>query len=117
MYYQYFSTPNLCDKLFEKVVFNQLYMFFASNNLITKNQSGFRSGISTTNQLLTFVNGIHASFDSRNSLEVRSVFLDISKVFDKVWHEGHIFKYKQNGIAGHQSSNQLPVRQKATSCQ
>ena len=28
-----------------------------------------------------------------------SVFLDISKAFDKVWHEGPIFKLKQNGIS------------------
>ena len=26
--------------------------------------------------------------------------MDISKVFDKVWHEGLIFKLKQNGISG-----------------
>ena len=31
-------------------------------------------------------------------LEVRGVLLDISKVFDKVWHKGIIFKLKQNGI-------------------
>ena len=46
------------------------------------------------------MNEIHASFDCCNSLEVRSVSLDISKVFDKVWHEGLVFKLKQNGVAG-----------------
>ena len=28
------------------------------------------------------------------------VFLDISKVLDKIWHEGLIFKLKQNGVCG-----------------
>ena len=31
--------------------------------------------------------------------EVRSVFLDISKAFDNVWHEGIIFKLKQKSIS------------------
>ena len=31
---------------------------------------------------------------------VRSVFLDISKAFDKVWHEGVIFILEQNDISG-----------------
>ena len=54
----------------------------STSNLITKNQSGFRTGDSMTNQLLGFINEIHKSFENRQ--EVRSVFLDISKAFDKV---------------------------------
>ena len=38
------------------------------------------------------------SFD--DNLEVRTVFLDISRAFDKVWHEGLIYKVKQNDISG-----------------
>ena len=34
------------------------------------------------------------------SYEIRGVFLDTSKVFDNVWHEGLVFKLKQNGISG-----------------
>ena len=73
-------------------------MYFKINNLITKNQSGFRPGDSCTNQLLSLVHEIHENFD--RGLEVRSIYLDMSKAFDKVWHEGLIFKLKQNGIEG-----------------
>ena len=70
------------------------------NHLITKNQSGFRPGDSTTNQLLYLVNEIHEAFEDPKSLEVRAIFLDISEAIDKVWHEGLLFKLKQNGISG-----------------
>ena len=69
-----------------------------ANNFITKNQSGFRHNDSVTNQLISLVESIHSAFDINH--EVRSDYLDMSKAFDKVWHEGLIFKLKQNGIKG-----------------
>ena len=50
--------------------------------------------------MLFLVNEIHEAFEDPKSIEVRAVFLDISKAFDKVWHDGLIFKLKQNGITG-----------------
>ena len=38
------------------------------------------------------------AFDQYPRRETRAVFLDISKAFDKVWHEGLISKLKSNGI-------------------
>ena len=67
---------------------------------ITPNQSGFRPGDSTINQLLYITHSIHTAFEEYPSRETRAVFLDISKAFDKVWHEGLIFKLKSNGISG-----------------
>ena len=67
--------------MFEKMIFNNLYTYLNTNNLITKNHSGFRPGDSTTNQLLYLVNEIHEAFENPKSLEVRALFLDISRLF------------------------------------
>ena len=98
--YRPISLLPICGKMFEKIIFNNLYNYLNANNLITKNQSGFRPGDSTSNQLLYLVNEIHKAFEDSKSLEVRAVFLDISKAFDRVWHDGLISKLKQNGISG-----------------
>ena len=42
---------------------------------------------------------IYRAFDAYPALESRAVFLDMSKAFDKVWHEGLIFKTKSMGIS------------------
>ena len=68
------------------------------NNLILQNQSGFKPGDSCINQLLSITHEIYNSFDE--GLEVRSVFLDIFKAFDKVLHKGLPFKLARNGIPG-----------------
>ena len=75
-----------------------MFSIFIENDLISQNQSEFKPGDSYLNQLLSITNEIYKSFD--DGWEVRGVFLDISKVFDKVWHQGVILKLKQNGISG-----------------
>ena len=64
--------------------------------LLNPNQSGFLSRW----QLVVITHEIFEAFDCNPSLEVRSVFLDISKAFDKVWQEGLLFKIKSTGISG-----------------
>ena len=98
--YRPISLLPICGQIFEKFIFNNLYSYLHTNNLIFKNQSGFRPGDSTTNQLLYLNDEIHQAFGCIESFEVRAVFLDISKAFDKVLHEGLVFKLAQNGISG-----------------
>ena len=72
-----------------------MYGFLTENQLLSRHQSGFRPGDSTINQLLSITNDIFESFEE--DFETRTVFLDISKAFDKVWHDGLIFKLRKNG--------------------
>ena len=96
--YRPISLLPICSKIFEKILFDKIYAFLNDKNLISPNQSGFRPGDSTINQLLAITTEIYEAFESYD--ETRAVFLDISKAFDKVWHEGLIFKLKSNGIRG-----------------
>ena len=53
-------------------------------------QSGFLPGDPCVAELLSIMHEI--AFDNNPNVDVRGVFLDISKAFDKVWHDGIVFK-------------------------
>ena len=95
--YRPVSLLPICGKVFERLVYNSLFEYFIENGLISPNQSGFTSGDSCTNQLISITHEIYQFFD--DGFEVRGVFLDISKAFDKVWHNSLIYKLKQNESA------------------
>ena len=52
-----------------------MFTFFTENNLISPNQSGFRSGDSCFNHLFAIASEIYKSFD--NGFEVKGILLDI----------------------------------------
>ena len=70
-------------------------IWFSQTNLVSNQKAP------TLTKFLSVTHEIYKSFD--DGFEVRGAFLDILKVFDKVWHRG-IFKLKQNCISGKLSS-------------
>ena len=87
-------------KIFERVIYSSIYEFLDKNGLLSSKQSDFRPGDSTINQLLAITNEIFSTFNCNPPLDVRSFSLDISKAFDRIWHEGLIFKIRRCGIRG-----------------
>ena len=86
------SLLPICGK---RIIFNPIFEYLEKNCLLYPNQSGFRPFDSCGNQLLSIVHDIYANFDQHPTLEVRANFLDISKAFDKVWHEGLLFELER----------------------
>ena len=94
------SLLPICSKIFEKLIFDIFYEFLNKNNLFNHIQSGFRHYDSCIHQLIVITHNIFSAFDANPSLEVRGVFLILSKAFNRVWHDGLLYKLKSNGTYG-----------------
>ena len=82
------SLLPICSKLFGKIIFDTIFQHVMANKLLNPNQSGFMPGDSCIHRLVSITHEIYASFDGNPSLEVRGVFLDISKTFDEYGMKG-----------------------------
>ena len=98
--YRPISLLPFLGKILEKLIYDSLYSHLVSCELLNPNQSGFRPGDSTINQLISIKHTIFKAFDCNPPLDVRSVYLDTSKAFERVWHDGLLYKPKRCGVSG-----------------
>ena len=96
--YRPISLLSCIGKVFERCVFKHLHNYIVANNLITPLQSGFTPSDSATFQLIDLYNTFVKALD--DGKEVRVIFCDISKAFDRVWHRGLLFKLRRMGVSG-----------------
>ena len=73
--------------------------FCANKNLIDKNQINFRNNHRTGDHLLT-LKTIVKRYVTIGKKKLYVCFLDLTKAFDSVWHEGLFCKLKTIGITG-----------------
>ena len=85
-------------KTFERVMRKKLVEYLESNNIINKNQHGFRKNCSCLSQLLSHCNFILDEMSRGN--EVDTIYVDYAKAFDKVDHGILLEKLKLYGING-----------------
>ena len=93
-----YSLLSSIGKVLEKLVHKRIFNFFHDNQVITTLQSGLVPGDSTVNQLADIYNTFCKALDEGK--EVRAIFCDISKAFDRAWHKGRLFKLESVGIGG-----------------
>ena len=98
--YRPISLLPIFGKMFERVIYNSLFNYFQSSILFAPSQSGFHPGDLCIAQILSLINEIQIAFLENTTVDVRGVFLDISKAFDKVWNDRIIFKLKAYGVEG-----------------
>jgi hypothetical protein len=91
--YRPISLTSSIAKLCEKAVVHRFKAHLAEKKVILKQQSGFRTHRQTKDNLFFLIQKIIESFNRQKS--VCAIFFDIAAAFDKVWHNGLIFKLIQ----------------------
>ena len=94
--YRPISLTSLVVKTLERLIYNRVFAFVDSNNLLSNQQYGFRPGYSCTSQLILLFHTWAKNLDERSSTDV--IFLDFEKAFDSVPHDR--LKLDQYGISG-----------------
>jgi hypothetical protein len=85
-----------CVRWWTKIIVEHFINYVLEHHIITEHQSGFQPKDSTVNQLVYIYNTIISNLDIGK--DIRFIFCDISKSFDRVWHTGLLYKLRKIGI-------------------
>ena len=90
--------PSL-SKIFERVIFYQLLVYFTNSNLLCLDQFGFIPGHSTELAALRLVDHLITQLD-RCKMPINIIYIDLSKAFDTLNHYFLLEKLKYHGVTG-----------------
>ena len=99
--YRPISLLPTISKVFEQILYTQIYNYFNINNLLCEQQYGFRARHSTELASIKLVDNIIHSLDNRKSIKTPvAIFLDLSKAFDTLNFDILLYKFHHYGITG-----------------
>jgi hypothetical protein len=84
--YRPVSISNNFMKVFESLIYNKFNAFITKNFIIPNSQYGFKSGVSTSHQLIDLLYDIIIAFDDINLICIDALFLDNSDAFVTISH-------------------------------
>ena len=90
-------TSCLCKTL-ERMINKRLIWYLESNNLLSRYQSGFRTGRSTNDNLVKLETFIRDAFVKKE--HVVAVFFDLEKAYDTTWRYGIMKDIHKLGLRG-----------------
>ena len=91
--YRPISLLPTLSKLFERMLTNRLLPLLEELQTLPDHQFGFRKQHSTVEQIHRITHMISQTLEKKKYCS--AVFLDIQQAFDKVWHEGLLYKLKK----------------------
>lgn len=90
--YRPISLLPIMSKIFERLLLKRLTKDVNLDEIIPSHQFGFREHHSTIQQSHRIVNTILTSLEEKKLCT--AAFLDIQQAFDRVWHDGILYKLK-----------------------
>lgn len=90
--YRPISLLTTLSKVTEKVILQRVADFVDENHILPDEQFGFRKDHDTVMQLARVKGLIAKGINRRKTVRTGAVFLDVQKAFDKVWHDGLLYK-------------------------
>jgi hypothetical protein len=95
------SITSILSRTFEHALYNRLFNHLSSLNFFHDRQFGFRRQRSCPDAILQLLSNVERTFASPSASFLPTIFLDIQKAFDSVWHDGLLYKLgSEAGVTG-----------------